>query len=1386
MTERRKQAIRDFLFAFGTGLTFRCGLPQSAPGSTKKDSIFGCNGNKCLHLPKILQGDEVLVIDTPLKVALHSSCKERLINSLDRKHVHLDPSKSPGLCFNSQAASNKPPYPAMIDSIIESCFVQESQSHVIHIADFGFRLPIMPGTPECPLNIFFTRMKKMSDEGVMVELVQLDVAFSVPVREKQLVQFSCRRNQNKKSKQSLLAQSTVKVYPLHQLPHPTLTETGGKTIVQKNVEGTISLKKDIEKWNTETNSVNIGNSNTDEWQEEGESQDVVCDLYRYQNNGEERLHQISTYWNIVYSVKIYSTIAHWLLQSRSRFPLSEKQIFGIGNRSFAQLQALLKIIGSVSKKGFAIVRKHGILSRIEFSIRPHHKDGLRTKGHYNDFLLHVYLAAHDLCMGIEYEFHFKYIDSLPTQTKVMTLISEALTFLRFKASNLFNMVYCDPRLTVWLRAHLSQLLITTGFAPEYGTKHLNKWLSDIRRWDPYERSSTLERPLTGLNGPQPNHTSLSSGTKKKLGIFLSKILHFSTEGIKTLYDFFDNYTTSNLDPMPWYEKFSLPNKLRLSSWILDEIIPHLSQFMARKVGEKYKKDRRWNQSLREIQDPKEQFNELLGPSDTMTQHEIEKAPFPKDPVSRSIHSLLQLGTFSDLHRPIFTILLFKFILRCHSDKICLPQERRGGYLQLRPLEDRTRLLLNKCVGNGVALSNKELQKLCALLEVHMVGANRKNDYYMQELCMKYHFPCAGVKFELKNIKNGSNVKKMNNILNDVMKSDLVMLLPSKDSTSKRYHRNTDNSTITIMNLNRVTQVKEPQLIPIQTCNDGYELLARCVNLSQSPHEDTLRRFMHGKITKTPKLKNKFLSSNGLCNEEFKEADSLLELETSKDFKLLMTYEITTISKSMKFRPEIILPMASIVYQIDIIFYNKKEKTTYIHVHYQSRSITYKIDGLEVTPLLKCMILSLELNGEYSRNNLSQCNSDMTIRVRYNEISMHTHPGFDSGIFGGRKISGKNASKILPDLRANKDQTFLDSICKLMLVLGLTTRDAFEPHDKLGLISFLEELSSCPTCFTGFSTSVKEEISQLSLPLSTLAKMLRTTDPSQLCHKTICPIFCLKFKVLTAVIVINKGEKVTFFYGFNSRTNQVECQRVPWYNVLIDRQHAIYLYSTNTNTGFYTPSEGHPARSMSYYKTLSTKYSHLSDTCLMEILRMFKEVHEIELLNQEEVQDHSLRPLGKTAIIPTHIESVLRGGMTLMELLQIGITHHALMLIFPYKNTMWEACIVHHPLQNKSIAKSELAAFIGHREDDSIYSQHCIRGMTPVDCETGFYIILYMVIGHRTNSLRHFTTAIRLLSTEDNLSHKVRDWVYSAVNGETQMNYIPNWLGQILQVNSTTL
>ena len=74
----------------------------------------------------------------------------------------------------------------------------------------------------------------------------------------------------------------------------------------------------------------------------------------------------------------------------------------------------------------------------------------------------------------------------------------------------------------------------------------------------------------------------------------------------------------------------------------------------------------------------------------------------------------------------------------------------------------------------------------------------------------------------------------------------------------------------------------------------------------------------------------------------------------------------------------------------------------------------------------------------------------------------------------------------------------------------------------------------------------------------------------------------------------------------------------------------------------------------------------------------------------------------------------------------------------------------------------------------------------MDCKTEFYTILYMVIGHRTNRWSHFITSTQKLSTEEDLSHKVRKPVYSAVNGEIPMNCIPNCLGQIVEVIRNTL
>ena len=105
LDDSKKQEIKSFLSLFGTDLSFRCGLPQNVVGSSRKDGVFSCagnsGGNKCQHLPNNLQGNEILVIDSPIKIACHKSCKEKIINCLRKAGFILSPSSQEGLCFDS-------------------------------------------------------------------------------------------------------------------------------------------------------------------------------------------------------------------------------------------------------------------------------------------------------------------------------------------------------------------------------------------------------------------------------------------------------------------------------------------------------------------------------------------------------------------------------------------------------------------------------------------------------------------------------------------------------------------------------------------------------------------------------------------------------------------------------------------------------------------------------------------------------------------------------------------------------------------------------------------------------------------------------------------------------------------------------------------------------------------------------------------------------------------------------------------------------------------------------------------------------------------------------------------------------------------------------------
>ena len=208
--------------SFGGRSLGQCSFPTRITGSKSKHSIFGCAGNESEHLPHPLRGNEMLVIGIPVKIALHTSCQNSLIETLKSKGFYYSPSSiNTGVCFNPYAETNKPPYAVLVDAIIDSCEVSSSAMgssksiNIIHLADMGFRYPLSNNYDI--ISNLFTKCKKMEQAGFLVELTQFDIAFVFQAPQDHLIHALCKVKESH-DKDSLFQKSQVTVSPLHKLP----------------------------------------------------------------------------------------------------------------------------------------------------------------------------------------------------------------------------------------------------------------------------------------------------------------------------------------------------------------------------------------------------------------------------------------------------------------------------------------------------------------------------------------------------------------------------------------------------------------------------------------------------------------------------------------------------------------------------------------------------------------------------------------------------------------------------------------------------------------------------------------------------------------------------------------------------------------------------------------------------------------------------------------------------------------------------------------------------------------------------------------------------------------------------------------------------------------
>jgi hypothetical protein len=1431
LTNEKKQAIEDFFHVFGSDLS-GCSLPHSAIGSTKASGLFGCGDNMCQHLPECLQGQEMLVLNTPVKVGLHMSCKKNMNSELNSKGYYLSLSNGNNVCFDAQAAYNTPPYGIMVEAIINSCYIEGNGNHVIHVADVGSRYPIT--TEPSQISRLFQAMQAMTAKGISVELAQCDIAFVSPIPNGQLVQVSLDRDQHQscQSQSPLLGGLSSTVYPLHNLP-----DFQGQKLSARDLKGTILLSRPDSRWMDGKKIVIASHSEQDDdaFPHDHEFFSNVTDLFA-SCDADAGPQVLSTSSSSLFSVKLYSTIAHSLMQKRQCYPLSLKSMFGIGNRSIATIQSLIKILDEARKDAFDKARTYGLGARIEISIRPHPDDDLRRVGHFNDILLLVALAILGLCQGQKFKVKISCISMRPVETKAMELVSQCISMLKFRHQSQFNEVYKNEKVVEWLRSQLSILMITVGVSPQYGVKYINKWLDDRRRFDPYDQAGTNPNAQLSLVG------NLASRRKRqmlnRLKPFLRGKLKLKEGDAETLIQFIDIYPGPNNHAKECYKKLSLWTKLLLPSLLFSEIIPFISGFM---TGEEKKKKttktvkkkeltrsggckRKRNLDAAEIdvtmeaeaeEEEEEEDRWFLQQEylhQSLLDKDIAETPMPTDPLSLAIHAVFQMSSFSDPRRPGFTAMLFGFIF--HSYRTHLMPPKTGHCNNDIDVDCVTKLAGRMAFGNKM-VTPSVLRAFCASHGLCGDRSNRSRNEYLRQLCYHFQFPCHGVHPQSKHKSTLQERQQRNKILNALIEQDLVTVVHATPEIIRLY-RNADDSVIDIFQPQRVAFLgKRPEVTVTLSQKNLYCVLAACLNTT----ENRLRESLHRRMSSLHSLRGLFLGSNGVIDKEFRESNTLEELQNLKEFQIRFTGKLSEFLRSHSFPPNVILPIVCLVYTKDIIFYDFISNTTILYTSCNLRPprvIKYAFKkGLKVSPkLMNSIIISRANSGEYKWNEIANVSESDPQHSNF-----FNHHFFRLDPFGGRKSTGRNAKQILPNQTVKRNQPFYQAMSTLLSRLDPNYIDQSEEgsqdgdgeggndrhmfHDCLNIIPFVEQLYSCASSrpFAGFGESVKENCGIFKLSLSSVLAFLKNRPLQDLNHNVLCPIISLRHKLSIGVLEIaTNRERLTHFYSFNPFTQQVEYKQFKEYTVLIDNHDVLYLFSSSSQTGYYMPSTLHH-RHWIHDNSIEANFSYLSDHNFDRVFQKMQSKYDLSIFSPHEMQPANFRPEtdDNTVLLPTNIKCESY-GLSLLQMMQRGIKHHALIIIFPCEaiatanerymgRGKWDACVVHHPLQETHAAMATLQRFLQSAPTEGSYDTECIRGRQPENCEAGLYMMLYAYIAHKVRSLANFKVAMGRLHTEDDLSRKVRMWVHQVANeieGGVTHEPLPVWIEQVISSRATEL
>ena len=1422
-----KRLLLTFLLGFGS-FDSAISVPHRGVLCHGDSSIFGCSRNKCQHLPREIESSEVIVIDTPIKIAVHISRKERIIDFLRKGGFPVFSAPNHDICFDPKKTINLPCYGLVINAIINSCINQGK--NFIHVANVGMRIPIKAviepsdlSNPENSIDRLFSNIKQLRlNHETTVEILQLDLAFTSPHPKGEFLSIDASKNVNDQNTNStILSKSDLVVYPMYT-PTYDASPNGRK----RRKTGTVIIKTKNRSSKSSATTILVGSECVDNYHPDRYF--IFKKMTASDTTETETKENVEMNISNLYSLKFYSDHFHCLMQIYGSLPKKQSDMHFLPDRTIRQLTSALDTVWNTFKNTVDWTKSVGVGLRSEVSIRPvieEDESSLRLTGHLNDFLMIAYFSLLDAYRGA-YSVGKQTVNIEHTTTRLNTLIHRLRPYLRLRASRIFNQAYPHASHSLWLQAQMGQIMNLAGFAQLFYYDYVIKWLKSATFFDPHgDRKCHITPKPAADNIMELCLETASETNENELNSLLTKLISFLTEHnvSREDSDHIVTYvsTSSNAEgSLSCFTKLSYQGKLQILA-LSDDIIPLMANSESRNdtMDEVAKSGQR--NDIGEVEgeyndhdmECEEDFQNMFSEYPPTTEYELlllqpnSTKHTTMNPYTQIIHSIDQLNKHIFFGSPAFNQYLFSFIIECHKENWSLPCQntQTTNQKQLPVIGSGCMNILTQ----ESPISLQQLKEICQCLSVPIIGINLKTEVLIKALSTHYLFPCSGVAYNKTDLQsNCSYFKHANLFLNKIMNRDVVITINGpKPITHHTIHKPMENKTISILR-KKFLVTSAPTNYRREYNNDskrGYKSLASYLNLpSSKPIRQMISTYLKDNIC----LDKSFILDNGLKNPSFEGTTNLEEIEMKHSILIgwPMVASPDHVEQYYMFAPDVIFPLISFLYEMDITFYDlPKEKTMMYTFSPSKKSVLYTFDSLDWSPTIDTTIVIYYGDSRYS----------------FPKTTKHTQRKKTSRSLSHQHLNSNNSPNKMPSMRRLKDHAWkrsgirTESLTKSLVEAMENIEYKWSDHakqeisdnDPFNFEAFLNEFSHTDEDWehlmkTLYCHDQTQYVKQSLLPKEHFINNVKSRD-EQNNHAMLCPIFSLKFKI--SVTIWNSNKPVTTHHysycNIKSAIRYDTCGGYQHHHVHIWGQLLYIHIGTSRNLSkkygyFITPctnsiSEIHPPILYNDSSSGQEQTPHRSRVVYNHIRKLnlayspsntyFRDLVYSSFRNELRMQLHELDELQSNGskTFDLHMKHIV----SMNNILDNKMNDLSCLISFPRACDKSKCIPVTISCDNEDCRKGAIessteALNILSGPNDRIEMYEDIVHLTypKMPLLGGFIFLLHMFLAQESNSPDQFEESIERLHREKDILEKVKLWTTQYLY---DANVNPMWLNNIL-------